>query len=143
MRLPRARGDGPRHSDRRTGQPRASPRSRGWTRRGALPTQTVVNDTCDFYVGRRPKNLDARKAIDFAANQRLSASDASATTAASEPNGSNKFTPRASWSASAPPRYVFSVTPRVQGLFAALVLVAFRLLPEGFANRSCAKPTLR
>ena len=54
-----------------------------------------------------------------------SASNASATTAASESNGSTTSTPRAS--------SLRFGDPRVQSLFAALV--AFRLLPQGFANR--------
>ena len=37
----------------------------------ALRTETVVNDTYDFNVGRRLKNLDDLKKIGFTANRRL------------------------------------------------------------------------
>ena len=37
----------------------------------ALHTETVINDTYDFDVGRRLKNLDDLKQIGFAANRRL------------------------------------------------------------------------
>ena len=37
----------------------------------ALRTETVINDTYDFDVGRRLKNLDDLKQIGFAANRRL------------------------------------------------------------------------
>jgi len=37
----------------------------------ALRTETVINDTYDFAVGRRLKNLDDLKQIGFAANRRL------------------------------------------------------------------------
>ena len=37
----------------------------------ALRTETVVNDTYDFGIGRRLCNLDALKQIGFAANRRL------------------------------------------------------------------------
>ena len=36
-----------------------------------IPQTTVINDTYDFDVGRRLKNLEALKAIGFAANRRL------------------------------------------------------------------------
>ena len=37
----------------------------------ALRTETVVNDTCDFAIGRRLCNLDDLQKIGFAANRRL------------------------------------------------------------------------
>ena len=36
-----------------------------------LRTETVINDTYDFDVGRRLKNLDDLQQIGFAANRRL------------------------------------------------------------------------
>ena len=37
----------------------------------ALRTETVINDTYDFGIGRRLRNLDDLKKIGFAANRRL------------------------------------------------------------------------
>ena len=98
----------------------------------ALRTETVVNDTYDFDVGRRLKNLDDLKRIGFAANRRLlrvqrishdchigaeRLDDLHASRiVAGQRASSLRFG-----------------DPRVQALFAALV--AFRLLPRGFANR--------
>ena len=97
----------------------------------ALRTETVVNDTYDFGVGRRLNNFDDLKAIGFAANRRLSASSASATTA----NGLETFEDLHR-PAVVDDRRASAMRfgdPRVQALLAALLV--FRLLPEGFANR--------
>ena len=92
----------------------------------------MVNDTYDFDVGRRLKNLEALKAIGFAANRRLLgvqriSHDCSIGTERFEDLHASRIV--AGQRASS----LRFGDPRVQALFAALV--AFRLLPEGFANR--------
>ena len=98
----------------------------------ALRTETVVNDTYDFDVGRRLKNLEALKAIGFTANRRLLgvqriSHDCSIGSERFEDLHASRIV--AGQRASS----LRFGDPRVQALFAALV--AFRLLPEGFANR--------
>jgi len=98
----------------------------------ALRTETTINNTCDFGVGRRLKNLPALRQIGFVANRRVLeverlTHDCHIGTEAfdqlqkpAEVDGQH---------ASAPP---FG-QPRVQALLAVLVL--FCLQPEGFRNR--------
>jgi len=98
----------------------------------ALRTETVVNDTYDFDVGRRLKNLEDLKKIGFAANRRLLgvqriSHDCSIGAERFEDLHTSRLV--AGQRASS----LRFGDPRVQALFAALV--AFRLLPEGFANR--------
>ena len=104
----------------------------------ALRTETVVNDTLSegqattFGVGRRPNNLDDLKRIGFAANRRLL--------------GVQRISHHCQLGAEAfedlhRPTVVDDRRagalrfgdPRVQALLATLL--AFRLQPEGFANR--------
>ena len=99
----------------------------------ALRTETVINDTYYFDVGRRLKNLDDLKQIGFAANRRLL--------------GVQTTQPRLHhWSRSVPrsphcPAHINSQRasalrfgdPRVQALLAELL--RFDLLPAGFRNR--------
>ena len=98
----------------------------------ALRTETIINDTYDFDVGRRLRNLDDLKKIGFAANQRLlgverlshDATIRAETLAAShrpaQVDGQRASTLRFG-------------DPRVQALLAALL--RFDLLPAGFRNR--------
>ena len=98
----------------------------------ALRTETVVNDTYDFDVGRRLKNLEALKAIGFAANRRLlRVQRISHDCHIGEQRFGDLHRPRVvdGQRASA----LRFGDPRVQALFAALM--HFRLLPEGFRNR--------
>ncbi|MCI0610187.1 MAG: hypothetical protein L0Z71_14145, partial [Anaerolineae bacterium] len=97
----------------------------------ALRTETTINNTRDFYLGKRLKNLPALRLIGFQANRRLLhvqhishncllGEDAfqqvnQPQTVAGQRVAALRFT-----------------DPRVQALFSALV--AFRLLPQGFAN---------
>jgi hypothetical protein len=97
----------------------------------ALRTETTVNDTRDFYIGKRLKNLPALRAIGFQANRRLLhvqmlshdcllGEDAfqqvnQPVVVRNQRAAALRFT-----------------DPRVQALLNALV--AFRLLPQGFAN---------
>jgi hypothetical protein len=97
----------------------------------ALRTETTINDTRDFQIGKRLKNLPALRPIGFQANRRLLhvqhishncllGEDAfqqvnQPQTIAGQRVAGLRFT-----------------DPRVHALFSALV--AFRLLPQGFAN---------
>jgi hypothetical protein len=97
----------------------------------ALRTETTINNTRDFYIGKRLKNLPALRLLGFQANRRLLhvqqishncllGEDAfqqvnQPQTVAGQRVAALRFT-----------------DPRVQALFSALV--AFRLLPQGFAN---------
>ena len=97
----------------------------------ALRTETVINDTYDFDVGRRLRNLDDLKRIGFAANRRLlgverlshDATIGAETLAAlhrpAHIDGQRASTLRFG-------------DPRVQALLAALL--RFDLLPAGFRN---------
>ena len=98
----------------------------------ALRTETVINDTYDFDVGRRLKNLDDLKQIGFAANRRLLgverlSHDATigAETLAALHRPALVDDQRAST--------LRFGDPRVQALLAALL--RFDLLPAGFRNR--------
>ena len=95
----------------------------------------MINDTYDFRIGRRLKNLEALKAIGFAANRRLL--------------GVQRISHHCQLGAEVfdelhrpaviDDRRVSTLRfgdPRVQALLATLL--AFRLLPVGFANRPTA-----
>ena len=87
----------------------------------ALRTETVVNDTYDFGIGRRLCNLDALK--------RLRSQPLVRPTHDSFLGNFNSIGPP-SWTIAASPPYAS------ENLAALLsVLLAFRLLPAGFANR--------
>ena len=98
----------------------------------ALRTETVINDTYDFDVGRRLKNLDDLKQIGFAANRRLLGVERlshdctiGAETLADLHRPAHIYGQRAS--------ALRFGDPRVQALLAALL--RFDLLPAGFRNR--------
>ena len=98
----------------------------------ALRTETTINDTRDFAIGRRLHNLPALREIGFQANRRLLhvqrlshdcliGEDAFAqlnapVTVAGQRASALRF-----------------ADPKVQALFSALLV--FRLLPRGFSNR--------
>jgi hypothetical protein len=99
----------------------------------ALRTETTINDTGDFAVGRRLCNLPALAAIGYQANRRLL--DVERLTA--DPTiGRDALTtivqPRTTPNGQRVPALPFDAA-RTQALFAALVV--FRLLPHGFRNR--------
>lgn len=97
----------------------------------ALRTETTINDTRDFAIGKRLKNLPALRAVGFQANrrllhvQRLSHDCALGEDAFQQVN--QPVQTRDQRAAS-----LRFTDPRVQALFSALVM--FRLLPNGFAN---------
>jgi hypothetical protein len=97
----------------------------------ALRTETTINDTGDFAIGRRLCNLPALAAVGYQANRRLL--DVERLTA--DPSiGANAL------SSIAAPRTINGqrvaalpfTAARTQALLAALVI--FRLLPHGFRN---------
>jgi hypothetical protein len=99
----------------------------------ALRTETTVNDTRDFEIGRRLTNLPALKRIGFTANRRLlgvqrlsldPTAGAAALAALTDPITTATGTRI--------PGLRFT-DARVQALLHALLV--FKLLPRGFANR--------
>ena len=98
----------------------------------ALRTETVINDTYDFDVGRRLKNLDDLQQIGFAANRRLLGVERlshDATIGAETPAALHRPALVDGQRAST----LRFGDPRVQALLAALL--RFDLLPAGFRNR--------
>ncbi len=99
----------------------------------ALRTETTINDTYDFAIGRRLTNLPALRQIGFSANRRLldvqrlshDPTDGTTTlTALTDPVITD--------TGQRVPGMRFT-DPRVQALLATLCL--FRLMPHGFTNR--------
>lgn len=98
----------------------------------ALRTETTINDTYDFNIGRRLCNLDELKSLGFAANRRLlGVQRLSHDCSIGAENFADLNRPRCvdQQRASA----LRFGDPRVQALLAALLV--FRLLPRGFSNR--------
>lgn len=98
----------------------------------ALRTETTINDTRDFYVGKRLDNLPALREIGFTANRRLldvqrTSADCHVGQAAFDRVCSPVVVDRQRAAA------LRFGDARVQALFS--VLVVFRLLPNGFSNR--------
>jgi hypothetical protein len=97
-----------------------------------LRTETTVNDPGDFRIGKRLRNLPALRAAGFQANRRLlDVQRLSHDCAIGDAAFQRVTTPTVvgEQRAAALP----FAAPRVQALFAALVL--FCLLPRGFSNR--------
>jgi hypothetical protein len=98
----------------------------------ALRTETTINDTRDFRIGKRLKNLPALKEIGFAANRRLL--DVQRLTADCRDGAEVLATlGRPHEQAGRRVPALRFEDPRVQALCGALVL--FRLLPHGFSQR--------
>jgi hypothetical protein len=99
----------------------------------ALRTETTINDTRDFSIGKRLHNLPALAQIGFTANRRL----LNVQRLSHDPiTGAESFhtvnDPIITSDGTRIPGLRFA-DPRVQALLAALCV--FRLLPNGFANR--------
>jgi hypothetical protein len=98
----------------------------------ALRTETTINDTYDFNVGRRLTNLPALRQIGFSANrrlldvQRLSHDPADGTTTL------NSITDPVHTTTGQRVAGMRFTDPRVHALLSVLCL--FRLLPRGFTN---------
>jgi len=97
----------------------------------ALRTETTINDTRDFQIGKRLKNLPALRHIGFQANRRLLHVQALSHNCLL---GEDAFQQVNQPQIIAGQRVagLHFTDPRVHALFSALV--AFRLLPQGFAN---------
>ena len=98
----------------------------------ALRTETVINDTYDFDVGRRLRNLEDLKKIGFAANRRLLGVQRLSHDAVIGAEVLDKLHRPVSIDGQRAPALRFG-DRRVQALFAALL--RFDLLPQGFRNR--------
>ena len=98
----------------------------------ALRTETVINDTYDFDVGRRLKNLDDLKQIGFAANRRLLGVQKLSHDCTIGAEAFNDLHRPAHIDGQRASALRFG-DPRVQALLAALL--RFDLLPAGFRNR--------
>jgi len=99
----------------------------------ALRTETTINNTRDFYIGKSLRNLPALRKIGFQANRRLlQVEQISHDCLLSEEafQKVNRPIQVASQRASA----LRFADPQVQALWSALLL--FQLLPAGFSNRS-------
>lgn len=98
----------------------------------ALRTETTINDTYDFDIGRRLENLPALREIGHQANRRLlNVQRISHDAALGEERFLQLQRPRVSDTQRA--TALRFGDPRVLALFAALVM--FRFLPRGFSNR--------
>ena len=98
----------------------------------ALRTETTINDTRDFGVGKRLHNLPALAEIGFSANRRLlDVQRTSADCHIGEAAFTHVCTPVVVESQRGPALRFGD--PRVQALLS--VLAVFRLLPNGFSNR--------
>jgi len=97
----------------------------------ALRTETTVNDTRDFHIGKRLKNLPALRQIGFQANQRLLHVQTLSHNCRLGEDAFQQVNQPQTVSGQRVAALRFT-DPHVQALFSALV--AFRLLPQGFAN---------
>ena len=97
----------------------------------ALRTETTINNTRDFYIGKRLKNLPALREIGFQANRRLLRVQQISHDCLLGEDAFQQVNQPQVVSGQRTPALRFT-EPRVQALFHALI--AFRLLPYGFAN---------
>jgi hypothetical protein len=99
----------------------------------ALRTETTINDTYDFAIGKRLTNLPALREIGFSANQRLLCVQRLSHDPADGIEALAAITnPVTTTTGQRVPGMRFT-DPRVQALLSALCV--FRLLPRGFTNR--------
>ncbi len=97
----------------------------------ALRTETTINDTRDFHIGKRLKNLPALRQIGFQANRRLLHVQSLSHNCLLGEDAFQQVNQPQTVSGQRVSALRFT-DPRVHALFSALV--AFRLLPQGFAN---------
>ena len=98
----------------------------------ALRTETTINDTRDFGIGRRLHNLPAVRAVGFQANRRLLDVQQCSHDCTIGEAGFQQVTQPCIVDGQRAAGLPFGA-PRVQALVSALVL--FCLLPRGFTNR--------
>ena len=97
----------------------------------ALRTETTINDTRDFGIGKRLHNLPALRVVGFQANRRLLDVQRTSHDCAIGEGAFNRVTRPIQVDGQRAPALPFAA-PRVQALLHALVL--FSLLPQGFSN---------
>jgi hypothetical protein len=97
----------------------------------ALRTETTINDTRDFYIGKRLKNLPVLRHIGFQANRRLLHVQALSHNCLLGEDAFQQVNQPQMVSGQRVAALRFT-DPHVHALFSALL--AFRLLPQGFAN---------
>ena len=97
----------------------------------ALRTETTINNSRDFYIGKRLKNLPALRLIGFQANRRLLHVQSLSHNCLLGEDAFQQVNQPQTVSGQRVAALRFT-DPRVQALFSALV--AFRFLPQGFAN---------
>jgi hypothetical protein len=98
----------------------------------ALRTETTINDTRDFRIGKRLHNLPALREVGFQANRRLLNVQTISHDCAVGEDAFRQVNEPAVVNGQRASALGFS-DPAVQALFAALLV--FRLLPRGFSNR--------
>ena len=98
----------------------------------ALRTETTINDSRDFAVGRRLRNLPALREIGFQANRRLLDVQQASTDCHIGHDAFDRVCRPVTVEGQRAAALRFA-DPRVQALLS--VLVVFRLLPNGFSNR--------
>ncbi len=98
----------------------------------ALRTETTINNTYDFAVGRRLKNLPALRAIGFAANRRVLEVETLSHDCQIGEQSFARLQPPAQVEGQHAAALPFGQA-RVQALLAALVI--FSLQPRGFQNK--------
>jgi hypothetical protein len=103
----------------------------------ALRTETTINDTRDFAIGRRLKNLPALREVGFQANRRLLDVQRISHDCCLGEDTFQRLQQPLDGPHGRAPALRFG-DPRAQTLLAAIVL--FRLLPKGFANRDLRGP---
>jgi hypothetical protein len=99
----------------------------------ALRTETTINNTRDFGIGKRLHNLPALREVGFRANRRLLDVQRISHDPAIGEAVFNQLAQPAVVGGQRAPALRFA-DPRVQALLAAIVV--FRLQPDGFANRN-------
>jgi hypothetical protein len=99
----------------------------------ALRTETTINDTYDFAIGRRLTNLPALRRIGFAANRRLLDVQRLSHNPADGAAALNTITAPVTTSTGQRVAGMRFTDPRVQALLSVLCL--FRLQPRGFTGR--------
>lgn len=97
----------------------------------ALRTETTINDTRDFAIGRRLRNLPALREVGFSANRRLLGVERTSHDPAVGEDAFTAVTAPVTVGGQRASALRFA-DPRVQALLAALVV--FRLLPRGFST---------
>jgi hypothetical protein len=99
----------------------------------ALRTETTINNTRDFYIGKSLRNLPALRRIGFQANRRLLQVEQISHDCILAEEVFQKVNQPIQVDAQRASALRFA-DPRVQALWSALLL--FQLLPAGFSNRN-------